>query len=1199
MASSGSYKYLYERLGADRFQQLCAALVVESFEDVAVFPVHEKDGGRDMVSGTGENRTILQVKWTGTRNRKPASWLKAQVKGEADNIKRLVGEGCKRYILMTNVEGSATPGSGARDDLDGALKELSKTYGVEMSCLWASDLDAWVDLAPFELKAAYVDMLAGTDALFALLRSELLQEREKREKDILVTYVATHWDRDKRVKFRQVDLSSDLLTDLFVDVAVRRVRSPRNLALPAADLGGVAKHLLNSQSPPLTLIEGVPGQGKSTLAQYVCQVYRAGFIGRKQLAASKESLPVDETEDLRVSIRIDLADYAEWISGHDPFSASDTLPKRTKERSRIDLELFLVDHLAAGAPGHDIRLDDVRSILDRFSTLVILDGLDEVAASSVRAKVVRTIDEFTTRWAQARPGNMRIIVTTRPNGSGLPEPAPDIFDKLVLRPLDEATKKRYLRRWAAAQHLDGSERRTLERVFGEHTASPHVAQLADNPMQLTILLHLIRIKGESMPTARTSLYRSYMDLFLEREAAKSKVVLESRADLEEATSYLGWLMQALTEVDASSTRLPAQRIVRELKAYLAVVEKATAPVQSLFEAMRDRVWVLTSKHSGTYEFDVQSIREFFAARFLYDFAEADTGHDFTPEGALVELLPRPYWANTARFLGGHFPPRLLPEVAELIEARFGELSGARQVRTTVWSLLSDGIFKERASSQRRVAELFADELAVRLLAPEISRRTSVPDLPKEFGGLDLAARLRNDITADVTSLLTPARSSIAATVGDPDEFNIWWASELGTAAGTAKEAHWLAVGRPLASGQHLPPSTVEALAMDTPEGARAAIAAGVSPEHSSKRAKRLLDWTLAGHCSDVSPQGTSEASDLLRVVAPHVLLTKAAGEALPGRLGIAGHPVTVISQEQRTAALRRLAERHGGDQLKHALRAKAGEKGTTSQWVNTARTLCATYGGPCWLATEIAAIGAALHATEFRTGGGTTKDAPCFGTDMDYGQWLPAVRQYRARHEWWEEQRTSCTDDHARAAWVLGALAVANSDVVTRLLPTISGVVADLPHDALCALVATSSRIAASGLPRRLSTAAVDKKTPAAVRLLLAHYADDLTDLLLGDTSVLHEAARFPVGAWPATQVVTRRALKDPSDESLALVELFGLSAMDALPLDSELPIESAEHILRHPDRYSTTWLTVADQSLTTRRYDQPLKSYVDAHWGI
>lgn len=123
----------------------------------------------------------------------------------------------------------------------------------------------------------------------------------------------------------------------------------------------------------------------------------------------------------------------------------------------------------------------------------------------------------------------------------------------MLQPLSEATK-RYLRRWAAAARRRVGAAHTLERVFGERTAAPHVAQLAANPMQLTILLHLIRTKGESLPTARTSLYGHTWTCSW--SVSPSKTVLDNRPDLEEATSFIGWLMQALTEVDASSTRLP-------------------------------------------------------------------------------------------------------------------------------------------------------------------------------------------------------------------------------------------------------------------------------------------------------------------------------------------------------------------------------------------------------------------------------------------------------------------------------------------------------------------------------------------------------------------------------------------------------------------------------------------------------------------
>lgn len=1200
MASSGSHKYLYERLGDQRFQQLCAALVLDRYADVSVFPVGEKDGGRDITFGKGKNRTILQVKWTGNRSRKPVSWLKSQVEGEAGNIKRLVDEGCKQYMLITNVEGSATPGVGGRDTIERALDDLGKKYGIPMSCLWASDLDAWVDGAPFEIKMAYVDMLAGTDALLALLRSQQLQDHEARVRDLLVTYVGTHWQKDKRVKFRQVDLTSDVLTDLFVDLTARRSHGPRRLNLPNADIGLVAKHLLDPHSPPLTLIEGVPGQGKSTVVQYVSQVYRAAFLGRDQLKDKGESLPAYESDSPRVAIRIDLSDYAEWVSGHDPFAAEDNPRGKISRRAKADIERFLVAHFEAAAPGHELTAADIRSVLDRFPTYVVFDGLDEVASAGLRERVVTEIDEFTSRWVQSRPGNMRIVVSTRPNASGLPEPASDIYDKIVLQPLDEATRRRYLRKWSAAQHIDGPERHMLQKVFGERTAAPHVAQLAGNPMQLTILLHLIRTKGESLPTARTGLYRAYMDLFLEREAAKSRIVLDNRPALEEATSYIGWFMQALTEVDASSSRLPAPRIVREMTKHLAGVGKIDAPVGELFDAMRDRVWVLTSKQSGTYEFDVQSIREFFAARFLYEYADSGGGCDYDPAAALIELLPRSYWANTARFLGGHFQTREVSDLADRIESAFDDLNGARQTRTTVWALLSDGIFKERAPSQKRVAELFASDLSVRFLAPEITEDAGLPPLPYEFGGRALSNRLLELLEAEPCSPLARSRGIVASSVTDSEEFLEWWEPRAARAAGTDTESAWLEIGQPQGAGLHLSPRTVEQLAITSPSSARGALAAGVSPPDGTPAAKRLLEWTLAGHCSDVAAQGTSEAADLLRVVAPHLLLSMAAGDGVPGRLNGAGHRAPRTTESQRTMALRRLAARLGSDRIQKALRISRGEKGTTSRWVDTARALSESYGGPCWLATEIVAIAAALSNTEIRTGGSKTKDAPCFGPDMDYGQWLPGVRQNRSRSQWWQEQRSSCcTDHHSRAAWVLGLLVAADLAVVTELLPSIIEVVSGLPADDLNALVASSSRIASSGIARELDIPSVKSGTPTVVRLLLAHHATAHAIVLGNDPQTLREAVSYPVGGWPAARTISAQAARDPSEEALVLVEMLGAMPNESLPVVRELSADTAERILTRPDRYPAGWLTVADRALTAHRYGQSLKTHSDTHWGI
>lgn len=1198
MSSSGSWKYLYERLGDKRFQQLCGALVLDRLPDVSVFPVGEKDGGRDMVSGTGENRTILQVKFSGDRRKKTATWMKQQINGEAANIHRLVNEGCTRYILMTNVEGGAAPGSGSRDEVEKELTPLSKKYKIQMSCLWSSDLDAWVDSSPWEIKLAYVDMLAGTDALFALLTSMNLKDGEQREKDILVTYVATHWSRDKRVKFRQIDLVSDLLSDLFVDVTAHRSSAPRGTTVPLVEIERVARHLLDRSALPLTLIEGVPGQGKSTLAQYVCQVYRATFIGRDELKANSEVLPETQTEDLRVPFRIDLADYAEWATGGDPFAVTEPeAKKKPKQRRRVRVEDFLLAHVEAAAPGHDLNAGDIHSILGRFPTQVVFDGLDEVASPELRQVLVAEIDGFIGRWVQARPGNMRVLVTTRPNASGLAEPAPDLFQRLVLQPLTESIRKRYLRQWVVAQQIDPAERKSLERIFGERTAAPHVAQLASNPMQLTILLHLIRTKGDSLPTARTTLYRAYMDLFLAREAAKSRAVLDNLADLEEAIAFIGWFMHALTEVDATSTRLPGARIVREMTMYLASVQKETGGVQSLFEALRDRVWVLTSKHTDTYEFDVQSIREFFAARFLYEFAQSDNGHGYEPENALVELLPRSYWSNAARFLGGHFQPREIAHVTDLIEERLADVSGARQIRTTLWTLLADGIFKERPPAQTRVAKMLADDLTIRFVAPEIVRGSALPTIASDFGAQVLDEALRDAVTKAPASPMTRSRVTVAMSLGNRDELEVWWQSELGKAAGKPEETAWLAAGGSRRFAASLPATTIDALALESREAAAAAIEAGVSPADGSKNGQRLLNAVLDGECSDAVPYGTSEASDLLRVVAPRVLMMMTGRDQVGGNLNVAGHRVIAIRESERTAALKRLAERRGNRDIQEALRIHKNEGGTTTRWVNTARALTAAYGRPTWLATEIAAIAAALPEPKFLTGGNMTKGAPCFGTGMDYGQWLPAVRAHKSDQKWWTEQIESCDCDHAEATWVIGLLAVGNPVVVQALLPEIANIVASLPDREKSALVATSSRIAASGLARSLGDPQVDADASVEVRLLLGHYANDPT--VLFDDDLIIEAAALGPGSWPAARAAGEQFRVDPSLDTARLVSAFGTRPTEVLPLESEMPRDVAEHMLLNPQAFSLGWLIAADRTLTAARYSAPLKNHADTSWGI
>ncbi len=94
-----SYRYLYERLGEKRFQELCGAMLARVFPDVTCYPVGQSDGGRDIVRKRDGRAFVYQVKWTSKPMQNPATWLDNAIKGEADNIWQLVKNGAEQYYL--------------------------------------------------------------------------------------------------------------------------------------------------------------------------------------------------------------------------------------------------------------------------------------------------------------------------------------------------------------------------------------------------------------------------------------------------------------------------------------------------------------------------------------------------------------------------------------------------------------------------------------------------------------------------------------------------------------------------------------------------------------------------------------------------------------------------------------------------------------------------------------------------------------------------------------------------------------------------------------------------------------------------------------------------------------------------------------------------------------------------------------------
>ena len=84
--------------------------------------------------------------------------------------------------------------------------------------------------------------------------------------------------------------------------------------------------------------------------------------------------------------------------------------------------------------------------------------------------------------------------------------------------------------------------------------------------------------------------------------------------------------------------------------------------------MVERVVAIVSRVQGTYEFDVQTLREYFAARHLYQTAPYSPATGGERRGTISDrwraLSRNYYWLNVARFYAGCYSEGELPSLID-------------------------------------------------------------------------------------------------------------------------------------------------------------------------------------------------------------------------------------------------------------------------------------------------------------------------------------------------------------------------------------------------------------------------------------------------------------------------------------------------------------------------------------------------------
>jgi hypothetical protein len=740
-------RYPLENLDDEKFQHLCQALLAKANPGVQCFPVGQPDGGRDAISRDLASNSgkflVYQVKYVRepARITDPRKWLLETIGDEVDKVRALVDRSAAGYFLLTNVSGSAHLDVGSIDKMNVLLQEQLKMPSI---CWWRDDIERRLDDA-WSIKWAYPEVMSGPDFLRAIVESGVKNDVQRRESTVRA-FLRDQFARDAEVRFRQVDLHNRLL-DLFVDVPVGPGRGLRIAeraeffsvcrdALLAGDeldqgernlleldfdavpydleqgLVGAASFLLHASPQGAfknVVLEGAPGQGKSTISQYVCQVHRCRLLNE---TGELERIPRDHRSlPIRLPFRIDLRDFAAWMTGENPFTRGD----RTKFPVpwQGQLEPFLAALVSHHAGGHQFSVEDLVAVFKVSAVALLFDGLDEVAEATSRKSVVDELIAGMQRLNQ-NSASLQFVVTSRPaafvNSPGMPE---NKFTYLNLRSLTQKQISKYFENWSRARNVPAEVKNELESFISAKLDQPHIRELARNPMQLAILLSLIYTKGAALPEKRTALYDSYIEHFFAREAEKTPSVRAHRDLLLELHKYLGWMMHTDSERDGGRGRLSIGHLLSLLESYLAREGRDPNLARQLFEGM-ERVVVLVSRTEGTIEFEVQPVREYFAARYLFETAPLSTpGRE--AEGSRpdrFEVIARnSFWLNVTRFYAGCYSKG---EISSLVQSLRDLTSDAKIGLTNhptdlAVALLSDWVFAQIPRAVEEVVQLVMDD----------------------------------------------------------------------------------------------------------------------------------------------------------------------------------------------------------------------------------------------------------------------------------------------------------------------------------------------------------------------------------------------------------------------------------------------------------------------------------------------------------
>lgn len=322
------------------------------------------------------------------------------------------------------------------------------------------------------------------------------------------------------------------------------------------------------------MLIGGPGQGKTTLTQFICQIFRASIISHI-FQKSPQKLSPEIWEALRIiqnqseiegfnlkvvprfPFKIVLSDFAKALS--------------SSEHTQVNSVFSYLTHQMRKRTDTDLLADEFRQFLSLHPSVIIFDGLDEVPASSNRDQVLDAIRDF---WVETHNLNADIlaIATSRPQGYN-EDFSPLYYRHRKLAELSDQHGLHFAKRLAEMRYRTNEDRKQkvlgrLKRAFRDEST----ARLMRSPLQVTIMTDLVDRIGQP-PQARWELFNSYYDVIylreVERSIPASIILRDYRPDIKAIHNQVGLILQIDSErTGRTDAKLSRDRFVSLVQARL-------------------------------------------------------------------------------------------------------------------------------------------------------------------------------------------------------------------------------------------------------------------------------------------------------------------------------------------------------------------------------------------------------------------------------------------------------------------------------------------------------------------------------------------------------------------------------------------------------------------------------------------------------